>query len=1206
VVYVGTSTSFVDTGLTGGTTYRYRIYTFDKAYNYSTAVTTSGTPSSAVVAPTVTSSAATSVAATGATLNGDVTADGGASLTERGFYTKTSSGVTTSDTKQLASGTTTGAYTLAVTNLSVNTRYYFKSYASNSAGTSLSSTEQDFWTLANAPSAPTLSSATATGMSVAIGSGDGNPATTQYAIQTTSGSQYVQADGTLGASAVWQTAATWGTRSVSGLTSSTSYTWQVKARNGANTETAFGSTASLSTSSASSPVLTAATLGSALTATYPSASSGVSFTATGSNLTAENITATAQSGYQVSTDNSTYSSSVSVAAGTTVYVRLAANTSAGTYNSATAVVLSGGGAASSVNVTTSSSGNTISKGTQAAVSGSLNTSTINFGQTATLTASGGSGSGAYEFRQNGGTGLVTFSGTGASRTVSVTTAGTAILEVRRLADANYNDSSWAAAGTLIVNQASQAITFGSLAAKTFGDAAFNPGATASSGLTVTYASSDINVATVAGSTVTIVGAGTTTITASQAGDANYNAASSVPQSLTVNQASQTITFNLATNTVAAGTTNALTATSSVAGMTVSYTSANTAVATISGTNVIAVAPGVTTITASQAGNANVTAATPVSRTLNVANGSTTNAFTSTTVAGWDFSTNPGGVNNYGPSPMAPTTNVTGVSVVGLSRGSTLQTTNSGAASAWGANTWGAFTNAADSASNQKFASFSITVSSGYLLNLTNVGAYNVRRSSSGPATGIWQWSTNGSDFTDIGSAITWGGITSSAGNAQTNIPLNGIGQLQGLAPGTTVTFRILNWGATGEAGTWYLNTSSGGTGTALDFVVEGQLATVSAGGGSPVITPSGSFAAVSTTYGAASAASATTVTVTGGSLTADITATAPTGFQVSSDGTTWGSTATFTQTDGFANGTLYLRLAANAAAGAYNDQVVTLSSTGASNQTVAIANSTVSPASLASNQITLTPGAGSAYTASGPAGSTFTIGYAGRTANGIATSYSSSTAPTAAGYYTVTATSTGNYSGSNSTNTFVAGPVAGNDAITKPADNSRIKIPTTTLLANDSRIHSDGSALTDNLAITAVSQGTGTAASSISGAFVLFTPSSAGSDSFTYTVTDSSSGLTATGTVTVTTEAAAPTFTLQIVAQGTATFDGTNTSIAVDFIGVPNLNYVVEYKGELGESSWTSAGTQSSGATGSFTVTITKAGDHTADWNGSMFFRASR
>jgi hypothetical protein len=202
----------------------------------------------------------------------------------------------------------------------------------------------------------------------------------------------------------------------------------------------------------------------------------------------------------------------------------------------------------------------------------------------------------------------------------------------------------------------------------------------------------------------------------------------------------------------------------------------------------------------------------------------------------------------------------------------------------------------------------------------------------------------------------------------------------------------------------------------------------------------------------------------------------------------------------------------------------------------------------------------------------------------------------------VTAAATGNYTGSNSADFYVTGPVAGNDSATKPADNTRIKIPTATLLANDSRIHSDGSVLTDNLAITAVSQGTGTAAS-ISGAFVLFTPSSTGSDSFTYTVTDSVSGKTATGTVTVTTETSAPAFTLQIVGVGTAVFAGGNTSVTHDFIGVPNQTYTVEYSTDL--TNWTSAGNQSTGSTGSFSVTLTKAGDSAATWNGSMFFRAS-
>ncbi|NBS87692.1 MAG: hypothetical protein EBS60_06380, partial [Verrucomicrobia bacterium] len=83
---------------------------------------------------------------------------------------------------------------------------------------------------------------------------------------------------------------------------------------------------------------------------------------------------------------------------------------------------------------------------------------------------------------------------------------------------------------------SQALSFSSIPAKTYGDAAFNLTATASSGLTVSYASSDTSVATVSGSTVTIVKAGSTVITASQAGNSSYAAATSVPQTLTVSKA----------------------------------------------------------------------------------------------------------------------------------------------------------------------------------------------------------------------------------------------------------------------------------------------------------------------------------------------------------------------------------------------------------------------------------------------------------------------------------------------------------------------------------------------------------------------------------------------------------------------------------------------------------------------------------------------
>jgi len=351
--------------------------------------------------------------------------------------------------------------------------------------------------------------------------------------------------------------------------------------------------------------------------------------------------------------------------------------------------------------------------------------------------------------------------------------------------------------------------------------------------------------------------------------------------------------------------------------------------------------------------------------------------------------------------------------------------------------------------------------------------------------------------------------------------------------------------------------------------------------------------------------------VTGGSLTGDITARAPTGFQVSSDGTTYGATATFTQTGGFANGTLYLRLAATAAAGAYNSQVVTLSSAGASNQTVAIANSTVTAASLASGDITLTPGEANSYTASGPAGSTFTIGYSGRTANGIATSYSSASAPSVPGYYTVTATATGNYTGSNSTNFHVAGPVPADDSgvntyeLRKPQDNSQFYIDMDIVLANDKRIDSGGAVQTNGLSIsavtTALSGGSGTV--TFASPYIIYTPTSGPEDAFFYTVISDGVSVTAKVTVVPETSEDLPTFTLQIVNVSTApAFAGGNTTVTVDFIGVPNKSYEVLYKGDLGEATWTSTGSHNTGATGSFSVTVTKAGNHVADW-ASMFFQ---
>ncbi|OGV67019.1 MAG: hypothetical protein A3K19_29635 [Lentisphaerae bacterium RIFOXYB12_FULL_65_16] len=95
-------------------------------------------------------------------------------------------------------------------------------------------------------------------------------------------------------------------------------------------------------------------------------------------------------------------------------------------------------------------------------------------------------------------------------------------------------------GTLEVGRTPQSITFSEIAAKTYGAADFDLTATATSGLPVSFASSDAAVATVAGSTVHIVGAGTATITASQAGDENYAPAADVNRTLTVNRKTLTV------------------------------------------------------------------------------------------------------------------------------------------------------------------------------------------------------------------------------------------------------------------------------------------------------------------------------------------------------------------------------------------------------------------------------------------------------------------------------------------------------------------------------------------------------------------------------------------------------------------------------------------------------------------------------------------
>jgi len=93
-----------------------------------------------------------------------------------------------------------------------------------------------------------------------------------------------------------------------------------------------------------------------------------------------------------------------------------------------------------------------------------------------------------------------------------------------------------------VTKPSQTITFNSLPPVLVDHGPLILNATASSGLGVTFTSSNANVATVSGNIVTLVGAGITTIMASQPGNSNYTPAEAVSRDLTVNKKTQSIAF----------------------------------------------------------------------------------------------------------------------------------------------------------------------------------------------------------------------------------------------------------------------------------------------------------------------------------------------------------------------------------------------------------------------------------------------------------------------------------------------------------------------------------------------------------------------------------------------------------------------------------------------------------------------------------------
>jgi hypothetical protein len=141
----GTFTANIS-GLTVNTTYHVRAYATNSdgtAYgaDVTFATLTGGNPVPDDSPPTVATNTVTNITASGATVSGNVTSDGGAAVTERGFVYGTSvnpaiggAGVT-----QAASGDGTGTFTANISGLTASTTYHLRAYATNSEGTSYGS-----------------------------------------------------------------------------------------------------------------------------------------------------------------------------------------------------------------------------------------------------------------------------------------------------------------------------------------------------------------------------------------------------------------------------------------------------------------------------------------------------------------------------------------------------------------------------------------------------------------------------------------------------------------------------------------------------------------------------------------------------------------------------------------------------------------------------------------------------------------------------------------------------------------------------------------------------------------------------------------------------------------------------------------------------------------------------------------------------------
>jgi hypothetical protein len=642
------------------------------------------------------------------------------------------------------------------------------------------------------------------------------------------------------------------------------------------------------TVSANPTITTIGTL-SAVSTTYGTDSaSPSSFSVSGGFLTGD-LTVTAPSPFVISTSSSgTYTSSLvlpqnaGAVASTTIYVRLPATATVSGSPYSGNVSISGGGATTQ-NVATVSSTVTAKALTLSGLAGVSRP----YDRTTTATLSG---TPAYVGLANGESFSV--SGTAAANFATNTVGTAKPITVTGYEAPSSNYSITQPTGlTANITSVALTVTGASVTSKTYNGTA----AATISGASLVGVISPDTVTVSGGGTFADVNAAngiavTAALTLGGADVANYTLTQPTGLTGNITQATQTITF---TALAAKSTTDvpfALTGTASSA-LTVAYASSDTSVATVSGSTVTIRGAGTTTITASQAGNGNYSAATSVPQTLTV---------TRPPLAVWNPTW-----SGSAASPLNATTKDTNLTSAQVSRVGLTTGSSSSRHSSTGWNT------------TENYLTAVLTPASGYTMNLN--GAI---------LAGAWGSSGTGPGSYDVRSSVdnyasSLGTFTStSSGTTNNNITLPASGY-NGLS---SITFRFIGSSTPLSTGTV---TAAGGSGGFSSLTVNGSLVAA------PSITGATTASAFTTTYGTPSTAQ--TFSVSGANLAANLVATAPSGFEVASDGATYGETATFTQSGGSASGTLSLRLKATAAVAFYNSKNIVLSTTGATSVNITTA-----------------------------------------------------------------------------------------------------------------------------------------------------------------------------------------------------------------------------------------------------------------------------